>query len=218
MGYDVRMAIVETTSSTFGLVGAASPRPDTSVLIVAVVEIYYGLTEGSAGKPAANKQETARIPGRALYTADNRTQALRTPEADPTPSRDRKAVPGPWSLQVDAEKCLIRARDLDEARCRLALDFRSLAKNLVWVMLRRQLAVGSDDSGPICGDPEPEDPQEVSGLALITRVKRRRDPRTVGFAWPRIFRVVDVIEPVDLAQPGQGIRLKAEGKAEIQQR
>src|ERR1019366_577563 len=190
MGYDVRMAIVAITFSTFGLVGAASPRPDTSVLIVAVVEVYYGLTEGSAGKPAANKQETARIPGRALYTADNRTQALRTSEADPTPSRDRKPVLRLQSLQVDAEKCLIRARDLDEACCGLTLDGCGFAENLVRVMLCRQFAVGGDDSCAICGSAESEHAQQLRGLALITRVERRRDPRAVGPARARIFRVV----------------------------
>ena len=137
------------TSSTFGLVGAASPRPDTSVLIDAVVEIYYGLTEGSAGKPAANKQETSRIPGRALYTADNRTQAPRAYEAHPTHSRDRKPVPRLPSLQVDAQKCLIRTRNLDESRSGLALDLFRLAENLVWMMLRRQSSVRGDDHGAI---------------------------------------------------------------------
>ena len=90
-------------------------------------------------------------------------------------------------------------------------------KTLSGMMLRREFAVGGDDAGARSAAPRAEDAQQLGGLALIARVERRRDPVAVGSARPRVFGVVDVIEAVDLAQPGQGVGLEAEGEAEIEQ-
>jgi uncharacterized protein (TIGR00369 family) len=55
-------------------------------------------------------------------------------------------------------------------------------------------------------------------MALIANEERRRSSMTIGLGRPRILRVIDVVEPVPLAQTSERVGVKAEAEAEVEER
>src|SRR5712691_3301953 len=85
------------------------------------------------------------------------------------------------------------------------------------MMLGRQPSIRRNDDLPIGSAFDAENLEEGGSIGRAAHEQRHRAATPVGFARPRVFGVIDVIESVLLPQLRQRISLKSEREAEVEE-